>query len=302
MMAENAFDTAVAPLRDRVDRYLERWLDEKRGELPHALIDAAAYALLGGGKRLRPAMCLLWGRATGAALDACLPAAAAVECIHAFSLVHDDLPAIDNDDLRRGRPTLHVHAGEAMALLAGDLLHALAFDALRGVASGPMPSPALVAAWCRELTNGTIAMIGGQVLDTFPASPGSLNEPEADHLRRVHLGKTAALIEAACRMGALPAGGERELEAANVFGRAVGLCFQAVDDLLDVEATADAVGKRTGKDAAAGKRTYPGILGVDATRAEIAELSRRAADAVTPFGEDAGPLRDLALDLARRTS
>ncbi|MEL6797880.1 MAG: polyprenyl synthetase family protein, partial [Planctomycetota bacterium] len=249
----------AAPL-DAVERELARWIDDAGagGDLAGSLRDAMRYATLGGGKRLRPL--LVWHVCATAGGDplVALPAAAAVELVHAFSLVHDDLPAMDDDDLRRGRPTLHIHAGEAMAILAGDALFSLAYDALARGYDDPSLSRALIV----ELAGGSAGMITGQVFDSLPEADPQPQGIEA--LERIHRNKTGTLIRAACKMGALCAGNEAAVEAADRFGAAVGLMFQAVDDLIDVEQPAERTGKRTGKDAEAGKLTYPGLLGVEA--------------------------------------
>ncbi len=278
---------------------------------PTALEAANRYALLGGGKRLRPILIWWACRAAGGAGEWTLPAAAAMESIHAFSLVHDDLPALDNDDLRRGRPTLHKHAGEAMAILSGDALltHALA-HLLNAEFPGPSwaASPADAApvrlALCRELSEATLAMIHGQVWDTLAGLPPDLDDLAA--LRLIHSHKTGALLRASCRMGGWIALGpsfqgspaERALTA---YGDSIGLLFQVVDDLIDVTQSAEHVGKRTGKDQALGKRTYPGLLGVDRTREVIAALEAAALAALAPLGNAAQPLAKLCNYMAQRT-
>ncbi|MDX2146644.1 MAG: polyprenyl synthetase family protein [Planctomycetota bacterium] len=283
---------------------------------PANLFDATSYATLGGGKRLRPI--LAWHcavAACGRGEPSLLPGAA-VELVHAFSLVHDDLPGLDNDDLRRGKPTLHKHAGEAMAILAGDALLAGAFEIL----VSRCEDPALGVALARELASGTTAMIAGQVYDTVGGVPEGLSDRE--HLAIIHRNKTGALIRAACRMGTLAAFHEREaragagepvggaprtsrdeaLRAISTYADAVGLVFQIVDDLLDVEQSSEHAGKRTGKDAEAGKRTYPSVLGVQASREEVERLTHRAIDAVrAAFGPDAQGLERLASLMSRRT-
>ncbi len=316
-------------LRARVDEHLARVLDG--AGLAPTLRDAAAYALLGGGKRVRPVLTLLGAQASAAAagcdteraLRAALPPAAALELVHAFSLVHDDLPALDNDDLRRGRPTLHVHAGEAMAVLAGDALLALAFAALRFPAAG---APALgdhaAAACAAEVARATLDMISGQVWDTLGGLPAGLDDRA--RLDRIHSHKTGALIRAACRCGAIAAfdaappasagspgaGGHspdhaarftRTLDTLTAYADAVGLVFQIVDDLIDVEQSAEHTGKRTGKDAQAGKLTFPGVLGVDASRAEVVRLSDLAVRAARSLGPGGDALATLAQRLAQRT-
>lgn len=295
---------AAALVDGRLDRFLSSI------ELAESLREAIRYALLGGGKRLRPCLALECCAAVGAPRKAALPAAAAVELIHAFSLVHDDLPAMDDDDLRRGRPTLHKATSEAMAILAGDAMTVLAFRALttEGI------DPALAGLLTRELADASGAMIVGQVYDTLGGLPEGLSAQERVSL--IHRCKTGALILASCRMGAMmglravsPAetgrrsgSPEDALEALTTYGSAVGLMFQIVDDLLDVEQTPENTGKRTGKDAAAGKTTFPGVLGIEGSRAEVERLHALATSALAPFGERATELGRICDFLAVRTS
>lgn len=263
--------------------------------LPARLDDAVRYSLLGGGKRIRPVLAWLSCEATGADPRASLPAGCAIELVHAFSLVHDDLPSIDNDDLRRGRPSLHVHAGEADAVLAGDAMLALAFHLL-----GRTDDDQLSAALCRELAGATKDMIAGQVIDVA-------GEPtDVDSLARMHALKTGALITAACRMGGMC--GRRslglsmdDLAELTTIGARIGLMFQIVDDLLDVEQASDAIGKPAGSDKSAGKRTYPDLIGIPACRAEVERLRSEAHDAIKHLGDTAGGLRLLVDALASRT-
>lgn len=265
------------------------------GDLSVGLRDAMEYAALGGGKRLRPMLVWLACEAAGGEPARCLPAAAAVELVHAFSLVHDDLPAMDDDDLRRGRPTLHIHTNEAMAILAGDALLNLAFAAVLEVELDDRVRVALV----RELTQGCAGMISGQVYDTMPKL-----DPEPDErrrLERIHRNKTGTLIRCSARMGAICAGADAEkLGSLTRYADAVGQMFQAVDDLLDVEQSAERTGKRTGKDAGAGKLTYPGLLGVEGTRADVSRLLGEAERALDAFGERGRTLREMARAMAGR--
>ncbi|HED54570.1 MAG TPA: polyprenyl synthetase family protein [Phycisphaerales bacterium] len=253
------------------------------------------YAVLGGGKRIRPLLVWFSCQAFGGEPTRALPAAAAVEFVHAFSLVHDDLPAMDNDDLRRGRPTLHIHAGQAMAILAGDALLSLAYDTLARAGLDSNTEIALI----RELATGCAGMISGQVFDTLPGVDPPIDSRAA--LERIHRNKTGALIRAACRMGAICAGANTEaMHAITAYADSIGLMFQAVDDLLDVEQPTDHTGKRTGKDADAGKLTFPGLLGVQGTREQVEALLGRAIDGISPLGAPAEPLVQLAEQLARR--
>ena len=259
--------------------------------------DGARYAALGGGKRLRPALTLMCARACGGDDAPALPAAAAVELVHAFSLVHDDLPCMDDDDLRRGRPTLHVHAGEAAALLAGDAMLNAAYWTLSKRVEDAKTSASLIA----ELADASARMIDGQTLDSLGGFETDLSDDEA-RLRLIHRWKTGALLRASCRMGAISAGADdATLEAITTYAEAVGLMFQVVDDLIDVEQSTEQAGKRTGKDADAGKMTFPGVVGVEASRAEVARLLNLSLAAVDPIGSGGGDLADLARVLASRT-
>jgi geranylgeranyl diphosphate synthase type II len=263
--------------------------------LPPNLLEAAEYALLMGGKRSRPVLAIESCRAIGGAREAAYPAAMAIELIHAFSLVHDDLPAMDDDDLRRGRPTTHVKYGEAMAILAGDCMMSLAFQLL----TTDVPAPAS-ARLSRELAEGTTAMIAGQVYDTLGGLDPSLDD--AGRLEAIHSNKTGALLRAACRMGAISAGAtDAQLASLTRYGGAIGLMFQIVDDLLDIEQTAEHTGKRTRKDQDAGKLTYPGVHGADASRSTITRLRAEALEALRPLGPPADPLRELCEWLSVRT-
>jgi len=276
-----------------VESYLSDWLE--RRSMPANLREAVRYAVLGPGKRLRPTLTVRCCQAVGGSAVEAMPPAVAVEMIHAFSLVHDDLPALDNDGLRRGRPTLHRHAGEAMAILAGDALLGLAVELL----VERLPSER-VTPICRELIRGCNAMIVGQVYDTLPPSDGTGSA--LDRLRTTHRNKTGALIRAACRAGGLSGGADpAQLEAVTGFGEAVGLMFQVVDDLLDVTETTDHLGKTAGKDAEQGKLTYPALMGLEATREEVRRLAHEAHAALEPLGERAGSLGELCDYLASRT-
>ncbi|MCB9837728.1 MAG: polyprenyl synthetase family protein [Phycisphaeraceae bacterium] len=280
-----------------VERAIEQGLDEP--SFPETLRSAVRYAALGAGKRLRPALTLLACEACGGDRATALTPAVAVELIHAFSLVHDDLPALDNDELRRGRPTLHVQYDEATAILAGDAMMSMAFGLL---AAGEDATPGTSAALVRELARATNRMIAGQVLDTVgDAADGAALDP-ASAVRVIHAQKTGALICAACRMGAIVAGADASrLDAITRYGDAVGLMFQIVDDLIDVEQLESHTGKKTGKDEAADKLTYPGVLGVGAARAEAHRLREEAIRALSPLGDDAQTLIDLTAYLASRT-
>jgi geranylgeranyl diphosphate synthase type II len=290
---------ASAPLElSTLARSVEAWLADWLGRrpLPENLREAIDYALSGPGKRVRPALAILSCRAAGGSDAAAMPAAAALELVHTFSLVHDDLPAMDDDDLRRGRPALHRHAGEALAILAGDAMQGLAFEVL---ASEVRPA-ALAGALCRELASATNDMIAGQVCDTVPAFPAEVTAIE--RLRTIHSLKTGALFRSACRMGGLCAGASEEaLESLASFGSAVGLMFQIVDDLLDVTQSTEQLGKTARKDERQAKLTYPALFGIEETRAEIEWVSGEALALLEPFGARSRPLAELCERLAART-
>jgi len=267
-------------------------------DLPGPLRRAVEHALLGGGKRLRPILTLLSAQAVGGSPARAEPAALAVELVHAFSLVHDDLPALDNDDLRRGRPTLHRAHGEAMAILTGDLMLGLAVEALVTDA----PDDALAGRLVAELISGVNAMIVGQADDTLGVRAGGGSD--AERLESIHRQKTGALIRAACRMGAIAGSGgtaQAALPAVTRYAEAVGLMFQIVDDLLDVEQTTEHLGKSAGKDADAGKLTYPVVHGVEASRDAVARLRAEALSACEALGPSAGRLAEVCEFLAVRT-
>ncbi|HSX61750.1 MAG TPA: farnesyl diphosphate synthase [Tahibacter sp.] len=285
---------------DRAETELARFLPADT-QAPIELHRAMRYAVLGGGKRLRPLLVYATGRAFGAALSELDAAAAAVEIIHAYSLVHDDLPAMDDDDLRRGRPTCHIAFGEAMAILAGDALQALAFErlaadpALRVDAAVRVEMLRVLGAAC-----GSHGMAGGQALDL--AAVGK--RLDAAELERMHAHKTGALIRASIRLGALAAGcrDEGELAALERYGRDIGLAFQIRDDILDIEGDSGVIGKTAGKDAANDKPTYPAIHGVAESRRLLAELTGDAIAAVGPLGARATELVEIARFIADRRS
>ncbi len=267
---------------------------ESRNLAP-ALDEATRYALLGGGKRLRPTLTLQSCVAAGGSPADALPAAVSLECVHAFSLVHDDLPALDNDDLRRGRATVHRAFSESNAILAGDSLLCIAAEVV-------LESPRNTTLIAKEVLEATRLMIDGQSYDTDGTFRADLTDEEA-RLRLIHRLKTGALIRAACRCGGLAADADPVvLDRLDRFGAALGLMFQIVDDVLDETQTTAHLGKAGGKDRAAGKRTFPAILGLDASRAEIARLARVARDELSSMGPSADPLRELVDFLAFRTN
>ncbi|PZP63363.1 MAG: geranyl transferase [Pseudoxanthomonas spadix] len=262
---------------------------------PQRLHAAMRHAVLGGGKRMRPLLVYAAGTLTGAdeaALDA---PAAAVELIHAYSLVHDDLPAMDDDAMRRGRPTVHVAFDEATAILAGDALQTRAFEVL----ADSDAEPALRVAWLRALAtaSGVAGMCGGQALDIDATG----QQQSLSALQRMHALKTGALIRASVRLGALAGGADADtLQRLDRFADALGLAFQVRDDILDVEASSEALGKTAGKDAAQDKSTYPALLGIDGAKARLDELAVQMRDLLAPFGERANALAALGELTVRR--
>jgi geranylgeranyl diphosphate synthase type II len=332
----------AAELRPRIDAALAAYTDfaaapDRFGRCcPAKLREAMRYGLLSPGKRLRPLLALLAARACGRPVEVALPAACAVEMVHAYSLIHDDLPAMDDDDLRRGRPTCHKVYGEALAILAGDALLALAFDVL---ASDVRPAEA-AARCCQVLarTAGATALVGGQVDDLaaegkcgpvvavadvadslyesasreapifgwgpeFQAScrDGNSRSELPTLLFAIHARKTAAMLAAAVQLGGICAGAsDRQLAAFEQFGHCLGLAFQIKDDLLDVGGQEKSVGKRLGKDSSRGKLTYPGLLGVEESQRRATQLIDESIAALTVFGEAASDLAALARYVVER--
>jgi len=279
----------------RIDQALERWVPPQSA-LPESIHKAMRYSLFAGGKRIRPILCLAAAEAVSDAPTGIESAACTLELIHTYSLIHDDLPALDNDDLRRGVPTCHKVFGDAIAILAGDALLTLAFQVLAQMECADNRKVALVA----ELSTaaGTVnGMIGGQVCDL----EGEGQHPNAALLDTIHRAKTGALLRASLRMGGIYAGADRDqLNALSCYGEHVGLAFQIVDDVLDVEQSSETLGKTAGKDAQQHKITFPAVYGLDRSRA-MAEEERRAAHlALRPFDERAERLRELADFIVRR--
>jgi len=309
-------DAAVMQSLERVRCFMDARLDTAIGMSADAsprLFDAMRYALLAPGKRLRPAL-VLWaatacssggrGRSPEEAWEAATPAALAVEMIHAYSLVHDDLPAMDDDDLRRGRPTCHRQFDEATAILCGDALQAAAFETLaRGMPAATAARGCLVLA----RASGGEALVGGQA-DDLAAERGWVSDmtsaPAAEQvawLERIHRRKTGALFIAALELGGLSVAASQEQHAMlAAFGRAFGLAFQIADDILDAEGTEAAVGKRVGKDVERGKLTFPSVIGLEASRERGNDLAREAAAAVAGIGPAADDLSRLAHWIIRR--
>ena len=272
-----------------IDRALHRFLP-RAATRPATLHEAMRYSLFAGGKRLRPVLTLAAAEACGGAFAPALPAAGAVECIHTYSLVHDDLPCMDDDDLRRGRPTNHKVFGEGVAVLAGDALLTLAFEILAQAApTSRYPIGTLIT----ELAHaaGSQWLIGGQVADL----EGEGRKIREDELKYIHRCKTAALLTTSIRLGAMSANATpKQLLALTDFGQALGLAFQVIDDILDVTQTTEKLGKTAGKDVQATKATYPAVFGLDRSRTEAHRLTRKAHTALKPLGKTADTLRAIA--------
>ena len=295
------FDLAayLAERRALTDRALDAYLPEADA-LPPRLHDAMRYSLFCGGKRLRPILVFAGAEAVGGEQEWVTPLACAVECIHTFSLIHDDLPAIDDDDLRRGNPTSHVVYGEAMAILAGDALLALAFDLIAECRVHAPAERVLDAVQMVARASGTRGMVGGQVSDIESEGVSDLDEAA---VASIHARKTGALLLASLLSGARLCGATPLQERAlHVYGAQTGLAFQITDDILDLEGDAEKLGKPLGSDLKQDKATYPKVLGIPASRA----LARRACDtahaALKDFGPSAAPLRALAHYIVERES
>jgi geranylgeranyl diphosphate synthase, type II len=275
-------------LRRRIDDALLRYATYGR-DCPSALADAIRHSLLAPGKRLRPLLVLMSCQACGCDEAAALPAACAVEMVHTYSLIHDDLPAMDDDDLRRGQPSCHAKFGEATAILAGDALLAQAFEVL---ATGIDP-PEVAARCCAALATAAGAgnLVGGQE-DDLKAQFADLG---IDQLERIHRRKTGAMICVSLRLGGLVAGAsQQQLVSLDTFGQKLGLAFQVVDDLLDLQGDENSLGKRTGKDSQHGKLTFPALLGIEKSRNYASELIDEALAELVPFGQAAASLAAVA--------
>lgn len=289
---------SLSDLRQLVDRTLDQLVPSE--ETPPVTIHRAMrYSLMAGGKRIRPLLCIESARAVGGDAASAAHPACALEMVHTYSLIHDDLPALDNDDLRRGRPTCHKVFGDAMAILAGDALLTLAFQVL---AQTPGASPEVRSRLVEELAlaGGTVGgMIGGQVFDL----EGERQKPTAALLESIHRAKTGALLRGSVRMGAIFAGAnDAELGALSRFGEHVGLAFQIVDDILDVEQSSEQLGKTAGKDAAQEKITFPAVYGLEASKRMAATEKAAAYEALSVFGDRASNLRELAALIVERTT
>jgi geranylgeranyl diphosphate synthase, type II len=285
-----------AACRPLIDAELDRLLPREKQE-PSELHHAIRWSVFAGGKRLRPALLLAAGQTFGAELDHLLRTACAIEMVHTYSLIHDDLPSMDDDDLRRGRPTCHIKFGEATAILAGDALQTLAFQT---IAEAQNLSPEIRTRLVAELARaaGTPAgMVAGQARDLDAES----REVGSAELERIHHEKTAAIICAAGRCGAIIAGAkEDELATITNYAINLGLLFQITDDLLDVTATADELGKTPGKDARSRKATFPALYGIETTRKTVSAVHQRTCDALTKLGPSTELLRSIADFITQR--
>ena len=259
---------------------------------PETTYESMRYSLLAGGKRLRPILCLAACELVGGSVEAAMPTACALEMIHTMSLIHDDLPSMDNDDYRRGKLTNHKIYGESVAILAGDGLLAYAFEYVATQTQGVSADRVLRAIGMLGKAVGAAGLVGGQVVDL--ASEGDPNIT-LETLEFIHLHKTAALLEACLMTGAVLGGGDdRVIAQLGQYARDIGLAFQIVDDILDITSTAEALGKSIGKDIDAQKATYPSLLGLDESRDRARHLVERAKEQLQPFGDDAVPLLALA--------
>lgn len=291
------FQDYLAEQRKLVDRELDRLIPSERTP-PETIHRAMRHSLFAGGKRVRPMLCLAAAEAVSGASAAALPAACALECIHTYSLIHDDLPALDNDDFRRGVPTCHKQFGEAMAILAGDALLTAAFLILARMDAVDETRRIALAAELAAASGTVGGMIGGQVFDL----EGERQPPTPELLERIHRAKTGALLRASVRMGAICGGAPAcELDALTRYGEHVGLAFQIVDDILDVEQSSETLGKTAGKDAEQHKITFPAVYGLDASHRMAREEGSAALAALEPFGARALRLREIAELVVQRT-
>jgi geranylgeranyl diphosphate synthase type II len=280
----------------KIDCALDRYLP-KANTKPATLHKAMRYSLFAGGKRLRPILCLAAAEACRGNIENALPLACAIECIHTYSLVHDDLPSMDNDDFRRGRATCHKVFGDGIAVLAGDALLTIAFEI---VSTAKPTSNYDISTLLREVAvaAGSQRLIAGQVADLEAEG----KRVKRDQLRFIHENKTAAMLKSSVRLGAMSANADaKRLAAITNFGQRLGLAFQVIDDILDVTQTSEILGKSAGKDVAAKKATYPAVIGLEKSRAEARRLTREAHNSLSVFGEsDAETLHALANYLLER--
>ncbi|PIE42001.1 MAG: (2E,6E)-farnesyl diphosphate synthase [Gammaproteobacteria bacterium] len=285
--------------QQKVNTRLEYWL-EQQAQLAPRLVEAMAYATFNGGKRVRPVLAFATAEALGGSADHAVDAACALEMVHSYSLVHDDLPAMDDDDLRRGEPTCHIAFDEATAILAGDALQCLAFEVLANSPLAAMSSPVKIQ-MIQELakSSGTAGMAGGQALDL----EGEDKQLTLAELERIHRHKTGQLIRGAVRMGAMvaPPCTDDQLRALDQYAETIGLAFQVWDDVLDVIGDTETLGKQQGADLALNKSTYPQLLGLDAAKAYAQSLDEKAQAALSHFDHKADTLRALSRYIVSRS-
>jgi geranylgeranyl diphosphate synthase type II len=288
--------TFLASCRPLIDSALDRLIPSEHDE-PVRLHSAIRWSIFAGGKRFRPALLLAAGQTFGGTSDVLLRTACAFEMIHTYSLIHDDLPSMDDDDLRRGRPTCHVKFDQATAILAGDALQALAFRTIAEDEKLSAPVRVQLVAEVSRAAGTPLGMVAGQARDLAAES----QPVDATTLEKIHLQKTGALISAAARCGAIIAGAkENELDTLTEYGRNLGLLFQITDDLLDVTASASEMGKTPGKDARSRKATYPAVHGAESTRAQIALAQRAACEVLTQIDRPVELLTSIANFIAAR--
>ncbi|UCE62318.1 MAG: polyprenyl synthetase family protein [Phycisphaerales bacterium] len=287
-------DSVDEPIRDRLKAFAAQFDQHFQGylnptaDVPPRLLEAIRYSALAPGKRIRPYLVVRCCKAVGGQRGDAWPVAAAVECVHAFSLIHDDLPAMDDDALRRGRPTCHKEFGEAIAILAGDALVALAFELL----TANVKDRELASQMALELSRGAgwAGMIGGQAADVL----GESQPPSLELVKYIHERKTAGLFQAACRLGALAGHGTPEqVDSLGRFGLCLGQAFQIVDDLLDLTSTTEVMGKEVGKDAGANKQSIPTCVGIERSRTMATEMANEATKQLAGLGENVADLSDL---------
>ena len=283
----------------RIDEALDRFLP-KESDLPHTVHKAMRYSVFAGGKRVRPILMLAACEAVGGNTRNAVPAACSMEMIHTYSLIHDDLPAMDDDDFRRGNPTNHKVFGEAIAILAGDALLTEAFKLVSdpGFADGCDPSALLAVIHEIATCAGSAGMVGGQVIDMESEGRLDIDLPTVQY---IHTHKTGALIKASVVSGALLGGASgQKLAAITRYGEAAGLAFQIADDILDIEGTTEEIGKDAGSDQARGKATYPAVIGLAAAKVEAREMMDEALRSLDIFGAEADPLREIARYIVQR--
>jgi geranylgeranyl diphosphate synthase type II len=284
-----------------VDKALDGYLP-KEDDLPFSLHKAMRYSVFAGGKRVRPILMLAACEAVGGGISQAMPAACAMEMIHTYSLIHDDLPAMDDDDFRRGNPTNHKVFGEAIAILAGDALLTQAFILLSAPEMLGSVSPERLLAVTREIATcaGSFGMVGGQVVDMESEGKADIDLPTVQY---IHTHKTGALIKASVKAGAILGNAdEGQLAAITRYGEAAGLAFQIADDILDIEGTTEEIGKDAGSDQARGKATYPAVVGLADAKRRAMELMEIALAALDPLGAKAEPLREIAKYIVSRKS